>query len=120
MKRGLLTLLALMLCLVAVSPTLAQEEMGCTHEDTTIASLRECVVHAVEMGYITNDNVAQNLLKKLDLAQAKLDSGKVEAAIGLLYGFIEAVEEQAGETIDAMHAEHLIQHAHMVIAALSQ
>jgi hypothetical protein len=55
--------------------------MGCAHDVATIASLRECVVHAWEMGHITSDQVAQNLLKKLDMAQARLDGGKVNSAI---------------------------------------
>ena len=118
MKRWLIVFMLLALSLSTVSPALAQADMGCTHDATTIASLRECVVHAWEMGHITNDQVAQNLLKLLDMAQARLDSGKVNSAIGLLQGFIEAVEEQAGQTIDPVHAEHLIHHADMVIAAL--
>jgi uncharacterized protein YfcZ (UPF0381/DUF406 family) len=106
------------LSLLAVSPALAHEDMGCAHDVATIASLRECVVHAREMGHIDSDQVAENLLKKLDKAQASLDDGKVSSAIGKLEGFIETVQEQAGEHIDPMHAEHLIHHAHMVIAAL--
>ena len=119
MKRWLYVFMVVALSLLAVSPALAHEDMGCAHDETTIESLIDCVMHAWEMGHITNDQVAQNLLKKLDMAQARLVSGKVNNAIGLLQGFIEAVEEQAGETIDPMHAEHLIHHAHMVIAALS-
>ena len=119
MKRWLVVVTVVALSLLTVSPALAHEDMGCAHDVATIASLRECVVHAWEMGHITSDQVAQNLLKKLDTAQARLDSGKVNSAIGLLQGFIETVEEQAGETIDPMHAEHLIHHAHIVIAALS-
>ena len=118
MKRGLLVLTVVALSLLAVSPVLAHEDTGCAHDTTTIASLRECVVHAREMGHIDSDRVAQNLLKKLDKAQASLDSGKVNSAIGKLEGFVETVQEQSGEHIEAMHAEHLIHHAHMVIAAL--
>ena len=118
MKRWLVVFMVVALSLLAVSPALAHEDMGCAHDETTIASLRECVVHAREMGHIDSDQIAQNLLKKLDKAQASLDSGKVNNAIGLLQGFIEAVEEQSGQHIDPMHAEHLIHHAYMVIAAL--
>ena len=46
------------------------------------------------MGHITSNQVAQNLLKKLDQAQAKLDDGKVDAAIEKLEGFVEMVQEQ--------------------------
>ncbi len=118
MKRWLLILTAAALSLLVVSPALAQEDMGCTHDDPTIAALRECVIHAREMGHIDSDQVAQSLLKKLDQAQASLDSDKVDNAIGKLGGFIEQVQEQSGEHIDPMHAEHLIEHAQLVIAAL--
>ena len=118
MKRWLLVFMVVALSLLLVSPALAQEDMGCTHDVATIASLRECVVHAREMGHIDSDRVAQNLLRKLDQAQAKLDGGKVDAAIEKLEGFIEIVQEQSGQHIDPMHAEHLIEHAQMVIAAL--
>lgn len=117
-KRWLLISFVVALSLLAVSPALAQEDMGCAHEVATIASLRECVVHAREMGHIDSDRVAQNLLKKLDKAQAYLDRGKVEKAIDKLEDFVEQVEEQSGRHIDPMHAEHLIEHAQMVIAAL--
>jgi hypothetical protein len=118
MKRWLLVFMVVALSLLAVSPVLAHEDMGCAHDVATIAALRECVVHAREMGHIDSDQIAQNLLKKLDKAQASLDGGKVNNAIGLLQGFIDAVEEQSGKHIDPMHAEHLIEHAQMVIAAL--
>ena len=118
MKRWLLILMVIALSLLTVSPALAQEDMGCTHADPTIAALRDCVVHAREMGHIDSDQIAQSLLKKLDQAQASLKSGKVSNAIGKLGGFIEQVQEQAGNHIDPMHAEHLIEHAQMVIAAL--
>ena len=61
---------------------------------------------------------AQNLLKKLDKAQASLDRGKADKAIDKLEDFVEKVEKQSGKHIDPMHAEHLIHHAHIVIAAL--
>ena len=118
MKRVLFIFIVVALSLLAVSPALAQEDLGCAHDVATIASLRECVVHAREMGHIDSDRVAQNLLKKLDKAQASLDSGKVNSAIDKLEGFVETVEEQSGQHIVPIHAEHLIHHAHMVIAAL--
>jgi hypothetical protein len=118
MKRGLWILTVIALSLLAVSPALAHEDMGCAHDVATIASLRECVVHAREMGHIDSDRLAQSLLKKLDKAQANLDRGKVDDAIDKLEDFVEKVEEQAGKHIDPLHAEHLIHHAHMVIAAL--
>ena len=118
MKRWLFVVMVMALSLLAVSPVLAHEDMGCAHDATTIASLRECVVHARDMGHIDSERVAQSLLKKLDKAQANLDRGKVDAAIDKLEDFIEMVQEQSGKHIDPMHAEHLVHHAHMVIAAL--
>lgn len=118
MKRWLFVITLVALSLLSVSPALAHEDMGCAHDATTIASLRECVVHAREMGHIDSDRVAQNLLKKLDKAQANLDRGEVDNAIDKLEDFVEKVEDQSGKHIDPMHAEHLIHHAHMVIMAL--
>lgn len=118
MKRRLFVVMVMALSLLAVSPVLAHEDMGCVHDATTIASLRECVVHARDMGHIDSDRVAQNLLKKLDKAQANLDRGKVHDALDKLEDFIEMVEDQSGKHIDPMHAEHLIEHAQMVIIAL--
>ena len=118
MKRYLFVFMVMALSLLAVSPVLAQEDMGCAHEVATIASLRECVVHALDLGHIDSDRVAQNLLKKLDKVQAYLDRGKVDKAIDQLEDFVEQVQEQSGKHIDPMHAEHLIHHAHMVIVAL--
>jgi hypothetical protein len=107
------------LSLLAVSPVLAHEDMGCAHDATTIASLRACVLHARDLGHIDSERVAQSLLKKLDKAQANLDRGKVDDAIDKLEDFVNKVEDQSGKHIDPMHAEHLIHHAHMVIAALT-
>lgn len=118
MKRWLWILMVMALSLLAVSPTLAHEDMGCAHDATTIASLRECVVHAREMEHIDSERVAQSLLKKLDKAQANLDRGQINDAIDKLEDFVEKVEDQSGEHIDPMHAEHLIHHAHMVIMTL--
>lgn len=118
MKRGLLVLAVVALSLLAVSPALAHEDMGCAHDATTIASLRECVVHARERGHIDSDGLTRSLLNKLDQAQARLDRGQVDKAIDKLEDFVEKVEKQSGKHIDPMHAEHLIHHAHMVIMAL--
>ena len=118
MKRRLFVLMVMALSLLTVSPVLAHEDMGCAHDATTIASLRECVLHARDMGHIDSECVAQRLLKKLDKAQANLDRGKVDDAIDKLEDFVEVVEDQSGEHIDPMHAEHLVHHAHMVIMAL--
>ena len=118
MKRCLFIFMVVALSLLAVSPVLAHEDMGCAHDATTIASLRECVIHAREMGHIDNDGVARSLLNKLDKAQAYLDRGKVDKALDKLEDFVEKVQKQSGKHIDPVHAEHLTHHAHMVIAAL--
>lgn len=118
MRRWLFVCMVVALSLLAVSPALAQEDMDCAHEVATIASLRQCVVHAWEMRHIDNDGIARSLLSKLDAAQANLDRGKIDNAIDILEDFVEQVQAQSGKHIDPMHAEHLIHHAHMVIAAL--
>lgn len=118
MKRWLFVVMAMALSLLTVGPVLAHEDMGCAHDATTIASLRECVVHARDMGHIDNAGIARSLLNKLDKAQANLDRGKVNDAIDKLEDFVEMVSEQSGRHIDPLHAEHLIEHAQMVIAAL--
>lgn len=118
MKRWLLVLTVVAMSLLMVSPVLAHEDTGCAHDVATIASLRECVVHAQQMGHIESDRVAQKLIKQLAKAQAYLDCGKVDKAIGKLEDFIGKIQGQAGRHIDPMHAEHLIHHAHMVIATL--
>lgn len=94
----------------------AQMDM-CSHEPT-IGALSTCLQHAIDMGHITNDGVAQGLTSKLANAQAALDRGDSGAAVGLLNAFVLQVGAQSGKSIDAMHAEHLIEHATAVIAAL--
>lgn len=118
MKRWLLVFTVVALSLLTVSPALAQEDMGCAHDAATIAALRDCVVHAREMGHIDSDRVAERLLNTLDRAQAKLDLGKVVAAIDKLEDFVELVQAQSGRHIEPLHAERLIQHAQLVIATL--
>jgi hypothetical protein len=70
------------------------------------------------MGYIDRDRLAEKLLRKIDKVQASLDRGEVDDAIDKLEDFVEMVREQSGQHIDPMHADHLIEHAQMVIAAL--
>lgn len=94
----------------------AQMDM-CSHEPT-IGALSTCLQHAIDMRHITKDGVAQSLTSKLANAQAALDRGNSGAAVGLLNAFVLQVGAQSGKSIDAMHAEHLIEHATAVIAAL--
>jgi cell division FtsZ-interacting protein ZapD len=109
-----------MLQLMFVLPLRAQMDSMCTGDMTTVASLQECVKHAYAMGHIDNKGVAKSLLKKLDAAQAAVSRGQDDVAINNLDAFINAVEAQSSKQIAAEHAAHMIHHAEMVIAALSQ
>lgn len=117
MKLAVVFMLSALMLLGTVIPAAAQEMDGCTH-DATIASLRDCVEHAIDMGHVTDGAVAQSLLVKLDQAQAALNRGNTQAAIGLLTAFVRQVGAQTGKTIVAEHAEHLIMHATHVLDAL--
>lgn len=85
----------------------------------TIASLRECVLHAAEDGHIDGATVLQSLLAKIDAAQVAYDRGQIATAVYLLRAFIQEVEALAGKQIDAEHAAHMIEHAGHVIEAIS-
>jgi hypothetical protein len=111
-------LLALLTAALA-APAFASEEHMCAHEMNTVESLQHCVHHALEMGHITNADIANALQAKLDGAQAALDRGQPDVAINLLNAFVNQVQAQAGVHIDPMHAEHMIMHAQMVIMALA-
>ncbi len=106
------------LVLGAAAPALAQTDMQCPNMQATIKDLRACVQHAIDMGYITNPLFAQSLLAKIDAAQAAYDRGQTSVAILDLQAFILQVQAQSGKLIDSTHAEHMIMHAQMVIAAL--
>lgn len=97
---------------------LAQNHDACSH-DTTIASLKTCVEHAVNAGHIDNAGIAQSLLAKLNAAQKAVDRGQPSVGINNLNAFVQAVEAQSGKHIEASHAEHLITHAQNVITALN-
>lgn len=109
-----LTLFSLLL----VTPVLANNGHGCEH-DSTIQSLRDCVVHADEAGHIDNSGITKSLLAKLDAAQSALNNGQSAAAVNLLDAFVNAVEAQKGKHIIEEHAAHMIMHAQQVIEALS-
>lgn len=113
-----LSLLLAMLTVALAAPTFASEEHMCAHDMNTVESLHHCVHHALEMGHITNAGVANALQAKLDGAQAALDRGQPDVAINQLNAFVNQVQAQAGVHIDPMHAEHMVMHARMVIAAL--
>jgi len=103
--------------LLAPGTARAQTSDECVHAPT-ISSLRTCVQHAADEGFIDNQGVTNSLLAELDAAQAALDHGQTGAAINLLNAFIHEVQAQAGKHIDSMHAQHLVLHAQMVIQAL--
>ncbi|MCU0507567.1 MAG: hypothetical protein MUC34_04045 [Anaerolineae bacterium] len=118
MKKFLPALIFVAALLLTAAPAFAMEEHVCDHGGTTIESLHHCVNHAYDMGHITDAGVKKALLAKLDAAQAALDRGQTKTALNLLNAFVEQVNEEAGVTIDAEHAMHLVMHAENVIAAL--
>lgn len=120
MKKTAFILFLVLLSLLAVNITLTQaEEMACPgHDGSTIASLKECVLHAYHEGHITSRGIAISLVVKLDVAQWALDRGYVGFAINRLNSFIREVQAQSGKHIHADHAMHMIEHAQRVIAAL--
>jgi len=119
MKRLLPLLTIVSILLLLAMPAFAAEDHPCDHSGTTIESLQNCVKHAYDMGYITNKGVALTLLAKTSVAQAALDHGQPQVAIRLLRSFIQEVNAQAGKSIAAEHAGHLVEHAQNVIKALA-
>ena len=95
----------------------AQGSDSCAYEPT-ISSLQTCVQHATDAGLIDNQGVANSLLAELDAAQAAFTRGQPAAAIFLVQTFSHDVRAQQGKHIEADHAEHMLMHADMVIAAL--
>jgi hypothetical protein len=118
MKKLLFVLSIVGVLLLLAAPAFAADMMTCDHMDATIDSLHHCVMHAYEMGHITNKGVADSLMAKLDAAQAAFDRGQTEVAINLLNAFVNEVNAQSGKFIVAEHAGHLLRHAQMVIDAL--
>ena len=121
MKKSLFVVLTLMaVSLMVAAPALAHDGDECAHNVATVAALRDCVEHAIHHGHITDAEVAQGLLDKLDAAQAAVDRGRNDVAVNVLMAFVNEVEAQAGKSILEPHASHLIEHAEIVIAALSE
>ena len=100
------------------APASAYASGECEHHGTTIQSLHHCVEHASMMGHIDSEGVANSLLAKLSAAQAAVDRGQPAVAANILGAFMAQVEAQAGQHIDAEHAEHMAMHAQQVIDAL--
>ena len=118
MKRFLIVAVAMVVLSMMAGPVSAAEDHACDHDATTIESLHHCVMHAAEMGHISNMGVANSLLRKLDAAQAAQDRGQSDVAVNQLHAFVNEVNAQTGKHIQAEHADHLVMHANNVIAAL--
>ncbi len=103
--------------LLAPGTARAQTSDDCVHAPT-ISSLRTCVQHAADQGFIDNQGITNSLLAKLDAAQAAQDRGQTGAVINLLNAFIHGVQAQADKHIEQEHAQHLVMHAQLVIQAL--
>ncbi len=103
--------------LLAPGTARAQTSDDCIHAPT-ISSLRTCVQHAADQGFIDNQGVTNSLLAKLDAAQTAQDRGQTGAAIKLLNSFIHVVQAQADKHIEQEHAQHLVMHAQLVIQAI--
>ena len=118
MKRLLPMMVIVAALLLLAAPAFAADDHTCDHSGTTIESLMHCVKHAYDMDHIAKIGVADSLLAKLDAAQAAQGRGNAGAAINQLGAFINEVNAQAGKSIEAEHASHLVEHARNVIAAL--
>ncbi len=118
MKLLAVVLAFVTLSLMVVNPALAHNGEDCSHDAATISALRDCVQHAVDMAHIDNPGIANSLFAKLDAAQAAVDRSQPSAAVNQLKAFVKEVKAQAGKHIAAEHAEHLQQHAGLVIQAL--
>ena len=119
MKRLWVVLVVAVLSLTAVAPALAAPTSGCEHEmAATVESLHHCVKHAADAGFIDSAGVAKSLLAKVEAAQRAVDRGQTAVAVAKLRAFVHEVEAQAGKHINLEHAQHMAQHAQMVIEAL--
>ncbi len=120
MRKSLFVVLTLMaVSLLVTAPALAHEGDACAHDVATVEALRDCVEHAIHHGHISDAEVAQGLLDKLDAAQKAVDRGRNDVAVNVLMAFVNEVEAQAGKSIAEPHASHLVEHADLVIEALS-
>jgi len=116
-RMFLFSILVAAAVLLGNKPAQAQEVCPGTMPPT-IAALADCVNHAIAVGHIDNAGIGNSLLSKLDAAQSALDRNRTTVAISLLESFIHVVEAQAGFHINEEHANHMVEHAGEVIAAL--
>lgn len=118
MKSLFIALTMVVLSLIAARPVLAQAEDTCPHDTPTVQSLRVCVQHASDHGFIDNPGVVQSLLAKLNAAQGAVDRDQPLVAVNILKAFVREVKAQSGQHIDSTHAEHLLEHVQLVLQAL--
>ena len=111
---------SLLIGVLSATPARAQPLMDTCQHAATIASLRACVQHATDQGVIDNQGIARGLLATLDAAQVAVDRGQPGVAVNILAAFVRQVDAQAGKHIAEPHADHLVMHAQLVIAALQQ
>lgn len=116
--KKLLGLMIVMLLVFAAMPVFAQETHECTHEGATISDLIHCFEHAVTMGHIDNNGVANGLFAKLAAAQAAQNRGQNRVAVNVLNALTHEVEAQAGVHIDLHSSHHMLAHIQSVIVAL--
>ena len=76
MRAYLLSMLLVVGVVGLVPRTVRAQEPCPEHMDPTIAAWSQCVNHAIEMGHIDNQGIANGLLSKLDAAQAAEDRGQ--------------------------------------------
>jgi FIMAH domain-containing protein len=107
------------LSLVGVSPSPARAADECPL-DTTVQSLQQCVQHAADLGFISNQGVANSLLAMLAAAESSVARGQFAVAANQVQAFIQEVRAQAGIQIEQTHADHMIAHAQAVVLALEE
>jgi hypothetical protein len=103
--------------LLSIAPAGAfQDHCPGMHEDP-LATLDECVTHHYEAGEIEPEGVYRSLLGKALRAQEKAARGDIDAAMDMLLGFVEQVNDLSGVRITGS-AVHLADHAMMAIEQL--
>ena len=119
MRSLVVALLVGVLALTVAAPALAADMVGCDHPmEPTLESLHHCVMHAAEQGIVDNSGVATSLLSKVGAAQLAYDRGQSAAAAKIVQAFILELQAQSGKHIAPDHAQHMTDHAVMVIEAL--
>lgn len=89
-----------------------------TVEELTPASLADVVAGMLADGEITDPDVADGLIDKLEAAQTALDRGNDVAAERILRAFIRQVEAQRGKAITEQAADELVELANRLIGEI--